>query len=185
MADVTTARPGLAGRDRVRAEGAAGTGYRTFPARLPVLLTAAGGVFVVLGALGASVRASALARVRTDPTEVRVLMGSDQASGWMLAGLGIALAVSGVAWTTRRAAPKVSAAVLVLLTGAVVVSRLLWFNERGAEWAAAAALNPNFIGFHAGLGWGAWCLLVGSILAAFGLLVGFLREIDLRKGIAG
>ncbi|MEX2558254.1 MAG: hypothetical protein WEB06_21800, partial [Actinomycetota bacterium] len=75
MADVTTAGPGLAGRERVRADQAAGTVYRTFPARLPAVLSLIAGTFGVLGALGAGVRVSAVATARDEPLQVGVIMG--------------------------------------------------------------------------------------------------------------
>jgi hypothetical protein len=189
VADITSATPGgnlgLAGRDRVRADSETGTGYRTFPSRIPVILTALGGGLVVLGSLGASVRASAIQRLNEDPQQVRVLMGHEGGIGWILAGLGLALMVLSFAWLGRRRVPKAMTMAVVIATGAIVASRLLHFNEVAAGWADAATSAPRFIGFHAGLGWGAWALLVGAILAGFGVLVGLLRELDVRKGFAG
>jgi len=189
VADITSARPvenlGLAGRDRVRADSETGTGYRTFPSRIPVILTALGGGLVVLGSLGASVRASAIQRLNEDPNQVRVLMGYDGGIGWVLAGLGLALVVLSFAWLGRRPLTKLLVVAAVVVTGAIVTTRLLHFNDVAAGWAGAAISAPRFIGFHAGLGWGAWSLLAGAILAGFGMLVGILRELDFRKGFAG
>ena len=185
MADITSARPGLAGRDRVRADSESGAGYRTFPSRLPVVLTALGGGLVLLGSLGASIRASAVEQLRVDPHQVRVLIGYRLGTGWVLAGLGLALTVLSIAWLRRGAILKLIAAGLSIATGALVVSRLLHFNDIAAGWADEALRAPSFIGFHAGLAWGSWSMLVGAILAAFGLLVGVLRELDVRKGFGG
>lgn len=188
MADVTTARPGpklgLGRRERVRAEGASGA-YRTFPARLPAMLTALAGGFLMLGSLGAAVRASAVLESRDDPKQVRVLMGFRQGVGWILFVLGLAMLVASLAWLGRRRTLKLGAFALAAVTGALVVTRLLAFDDRARAWAETARRTPRYIGFHAGFGWGAWLLLAGLILAAFGVLVGVLREIDLRKGIEG
>ena len=189
VADITTARPtdrpGLAGRERVRADSVSGTAYRTFPARLPVILSVLGGGLVALGSLGASVRASAIERTNTDPTTVRSLFGYKQGANWMLLILGLALAVVAFAWLSRStmlrlALVGVSAAVIAL-----TALRLASFNSIAADWATEARKAPDFIGFHAGLGWGAWTMLAGAILAGFGLLVGALRALDLRRGLAG
>jgi hypothetical protein len=189
VADITSASPsgnvGLAGRDRVRADNETGTRYRTFPSRLPVILTALGGGLILLGSLGASVRASAIQRLREDPHQVRVLMGFDERAGWVLAAFGIGLVVLSFAWLGRRATLKAAAALLTIATGLLVASRLIHFNDVAAEWADTALRAPRFIGFHAGLGWGSWSLLAGAILAGFGALVGVLRQLDLRKGFAG
>src|SRR5688572_17277952 len=72
VADVTTAGPKLAGRERVRADQAAGAEYRTFPARVPAVLSMIAGAFGALGALGAGVRASAVATARDEPRQVGV-----------------------------------------------------------------------------------------------------------------
>jgi hypothetical protein len=61
----------------------------------------------------------------------------------------------------------------------------MFFDDRTKAWGNAARSAPRYVGFHAGFGWGAWTLLVGAILAAFGVLVGVLRELDLRKGFEG
>jgi hypothetical protein len=185
VADITSARPGLAGRDRVRADNETGTGYRTFPSRVPVVLSALGGGLVLLGSLGASVRASAIQRLNEDPHQVRVLTGYKESIGLVLAGLGVALVVLSFAWLGRRLALKAIAGGAAIATGGIVAARLLHFNDVAAGWADAAKSAPRFIGFHAGLGWGAWSLLAGAILAAFGVLVGVLRELDVRKGFAG
>lgn len=184
MADVTTARPGLGRRDRVRAEGANET-YRTFPARLPTLLTALAGGFLMLGALGAAVRASGLVEAREDVKQVRVLMGFRQGLGWVVFVLGLAMIIASLAWLGRRRTLKLGAFALAAVVGALAVTRLLSFDDRARVWAEAARRTPRYVGFHAGFGWGAWLLLAGVILAGFGVLVGVLREIDLRKGIDG
>ena len=51
-----------------------------------------------------------------------------------------------------------------------------------AAIADAARSNPSFQVFNASFGWGAWLMVLGMVLVLLGLLVGLLREIDLRRG---
>lgn len=185
MADVTTSGPGLAGRARVREDQAAGAGYRTFPARLPAVLGMVAGSFGVLGALGTGVRASAVATAREEPQQVGVLMGYRSGIGWVLAVLAVLVGVSAIAWLGNRRTLKLGAAGIAVAFAVLSVLRLSFFDRRAAEWAEAAQRQPDFAGYHAGLGWGAWLLLAAGIVAGFALLVAALRALDLRKGIAG
>ncbi len=184
MADVTTAGPGLAGRERVRADQAAGTEYSTFPARVPAVLSLIAGAFGVLGALGAGVRASAVATARDEPRQVGVVMGHNDVTGWVLAVLAVLLGLSAIVWLGRRKVLKLGAAGIALAFGILAGVRLDFFDRRAAELAAAAQRQPDFAGYHAGLGWGAWLLLAAAIVAAFVLLVATLRSLDLRKGLS-
>jgi len=187
VADVTTASPAKLGtgrRERVRAEGASGT-YRTFPVRLPAMLTALAGGFIMLGSLGAAVRATAIVETNDDPHQVGAWLGYRQGMGWVLFVLGVALVAASLAWIGRRRTLKIAALALATVTTALIATRLIAFDDRARTWAAVARRTPRYVGFHAGFGWGAWLLLAGAILAGFGLLVGVLREIDLRKGIEG
>lgn len=188
MADVTTARPGprvgSTRRERVRADGASGT-YRTFPARLPAMLTALAGGFIMLGALGAAVRATAVVESSDDPRPVGAWLGYRQGMGWVLFVLGVALVAASLAWIGRRRMLRLGAFALAGVSIALIATRLLAFDDRARSMAAVASRTPRYVGFHAGFGWGAWLLLAGAILAGFGLLTGLLRELDLRKGIDG
>ena len=185
MADVTTAGPALAGRERVRADRTAGERYRTFPARLPAVLAAIAGGVGILGALGAGIRATAIETVQDDPEQVRVLMGHAQATGWILAVVALLLAVSALAWVGKRAVLRSAAAAITIAFIVLSALRLSGFERTAADWAQAALRSPDFAGYHAGLGWGAWMLLTAAVVASFALLVGALRVLDLRKGIDG
>lgn len=196
MAEVTTARRSFVRRKRVRAETGAeqagrarahapAEGYRTFPARLAPLLTLIGGGLVALGALEPGVRASGAIDTHEDPRQVGVLMGTSQAAGWVLAALGVALGVLAMVWLGRRLLMKLAASALVALIAGLTVGRLVSFERVSEDWASAASDTHRYVAYHAGLGWGAWFLLLGVIVAAFGVLVGVLREMDLRKGVAG
>jgi hypothetical protein len=182
VADVTTAGPGLAGRERVRADQAAGTEYRTFPARVPAVLSMIAGIFGALGALGAGVRASAVASLREEPHQVGVLMGSEDGTGWVLAVLAVLVALSAVAWAGRRKTLKLGAAGVAIVFAVLTGLRISFFDRRAAEWAGAALQKPDFAGYHAGLGWGAWLLLAAAVVAVLAILVAALRAFDLRKG---
>lgn len=185
MADVTTAGPGLAGRERVRADHTAGSAYRTFPARSAAVLCAIAAVLGLLGALGSAVRATAVETARDEPRQVDVLMGSDSAFGWVLAGLALLVGMAAVAWLGRRKALKVGAALATFAFVALSVARLAALDARAADWARAAQAQPDFAGYHAGFGWGAWLLATAAVFATFALLVAGLRALDLRKGLDG
>ena len=182
VADVTTAGPGLAGRERVRADQAAGAEYRTFPARVPAVLSLIAGAFGVLGALGAGVRASAVETARDEPRQVGVIMGHGDVTGWVLAALAVLVGVAALVWLGRRKVLKLGAAGVTLAFAILTGLRLASFDREAAELADAAQRRPDFAGYHAGLGWGAWLLLAAAIVAAFALLVAVLRSLDLRRG---
>ena len=183
MADVTTTGPGLAGRERVRAHDGEGAGYRTFSARVPALLGIVGGSFGVLGALGTGVRASAVRDVREDPQQVGVIMGYRSGAGWLLAILAVVVMGTALGWLGRRRLFRSIAAASAIAFVVLAAMRVSSLDRKGAELAAAARRAPDFVGFHAGLGWGAWMLLVALILAGFAALVGAMRALDLRKGL--
>ena len=58
-------------------------------------------------------------------------------------------------------------------------------DQDAAALAQQAREQIDFVAFHAGYGWGAWCMLTGAILALLGSTAGTLREMDVRKGIGG
>ena len=118
-----------------------------------------------------------------DPKTVRLLMGYNSKAGWIVAVLGVVLILASFAWLRRSIALKLAEVGLLVVTAALVAGRLRSFNDRAVIWADAAKRSPNFVGFHAGFGWGAWCMLTGAIVAGFGLLIGLLRELDVRKGL--
>ncbi|MGH2785416.1 MAG: hypothetical protein ACRDJ1_09140 [Actinomycetota bacterium] len=167
----------------MRADHAAG--YRTFPARLPAVLCAIAGVFGLLGALGAGVRASAVATPRDDAMQVRVLMGGDSGLGWLLAALALLVGVSAVAWIGRSKMLKLAAAGIAIAFIVLSAVRLVSFDDTAGAWARAALREPDFAGYHAGLGWGAWLLVTAALFTAFSVIVAALRALDLRKGMAG
>lgn len=185
VADVTTTGPGLADRERVREEHTAGVEYRTFPARLPAVLSIVAGALGVLGALGAGVRATAVETPRDEPLQVGVLMGYRSATGWILAALAALLGIGAFAWLGGRKLPKLAASAVAVAFAILTAARLSFFDRRAAEMAEVARQQPDFAGYHAGLGWGGWMLLAAAIAAGFAVIVGVLRSLDLRRGIPG
>jgi amino acid transporter len=143
------------------------------------------GAFGVLGALGSGVRATAIETAQDEPRQVGVLMGYRSATGWVLCVLALMLVLAAVAWLGRRRILKLGAGGVALAFVVLTVLRLSFFDRRAAEWADAARQQPDFAGYHAGLGWGAWLLLAAAIVAGFALIIGALRALDLRKGIPG
>ncbi|MGH2725505.1 MAG: hypothetical protein ACRDKS_00860, partial [Actinomycetota bacterium] len=158
-------------------------GYRTFPARFAALLSVVAGVFGVMGALGTGIRASAVATANDDPREVRALMGYRAGIGWLLAILAVLLVVASLAWLGRSKPLKLGAAGVSIAFAVLAAVRLSFFDRRAGDWADAALQEPNFVGYHAGLGWGAWLLLAAAVVGALAVLVGALRALDLRKGM--
>ncbi|MEX2556780.1 MAG: hypothetical protein WEB06_14280, partial [Actinomycetota bacterium] len=138
----------------------------------------------VLGALGAGVRACAGATARDEPLQVGVIMGHNDVTGWVLAVLAVLLGLSAIVWLGRRKVLKLGAAGVAIAFGILSGIRIDFFDRRAAELATAAQRQPDFAGYHAGLGWGAWMLLAAAIVAALVLLVAALRSLDLRKGLS-
>lgn len=139
----------------------------------------------MLGALGAGVRASAVATTQDDPEQVGVLMGHASAFGWILAGLALLVGVAAVVWVRGGTVLKLGATAATIAFVVLTGVRLAALDARASEWAQAALRDPDFAGYHAGFGWGAWVLLTAAVFATFALLVALLRAIDLRKGLPG
>ena len=166
-------------RTRSRNEAA----ERGVPQRLAPALTGAGGLLVALGAVGIWVRATTLPTGSSIPEEVAVVSGGSAAGGWMLFGIGLVTMASAGAWLSREARIRALAAGLSVVAIASASIRLVLIDRRAAAMAEEAAGRSGIDAFHAGYGWGAWLLLVGTVLLVLGLLAGGLRELDLRRGL--
>lgn len=159
-------------------------GYTTFSAKSVASLTVLGGALTALGALGAWVRATQTVVEGFAPEEVEVVTGTADplAFGWALAAIAVATAVSSMAWFAPTLLPKAT----VLVGSAGVIGLVAWhldrLDERAAAMVAEAQASPQFLEYHAGFAWGAWLSLFGAIALALGLVVGGLRELDLRRG---
>lgn len=161
------------------------TEYKTFSRKLAPSLNVLGGALAIAGGLGVWVRATELAQEGLAPAEVVVRMGYGHIRGPVIAAVAGILVLTSVAWLLRfrilKLLPLLSSIALAVLVG----WQLPQIDGEAAALASQARENIDFVAFHAGYGWGAWCMLAGAILAVLGSLAGLLRELDVRKGIPG
>jgi hypothetical protein len=154
--------------------------YRTFPRKLPLALTGLGGALVVLGGIGTWVRATTAATEGIAPQEVDVVSGFSQGGGQALIFLGIVAVAAAFGWLSRDGGPRAFPIVATVVVIGIGVWQLAEADSLAARMAADAGADPAFTTYHAAFGWGAWLLLAGLVVLFLGLLVGVLREIDLR-----
>ena len=176
----------LARRRAARAESAvvAPVGYRTFSPKLAPGLVAGGGLLSVAGALGAWIRTSRVVSESLPEEQVGVVMGHAADWGRLIAVVSGLAAISALAWLTRKFLLKVVSIVLSVATIVLAAIRLPVINDQAAALADEARTGEiDFISFHAGFGWGAWCLIVGAVALFLGISTGLLRELDVRRGI--
>ena len=182
--------PGRLGRllSRNKSDAAAKpvpAGYKSFSNKLAPGLIAAGGLLSVIGALGAWIRTSQVVAEGLQEEQVGAVMGHEADWGRLMAVVAGIATVSAAVWLFRNLLLKlVSVAVSI---GVIVLTsiRLPVIDEHAAGLAFQARTGEiDFISFHAGFGWGAWCLVVGAIVLVLGISVGVLRELDVRRGIA-
>lgn len=155
--------------------------YRTFPKRLPLALTGIGGALAVLGGIGTWVRATTITTDALAPQEVDVVSGYSQGGGQALIVLGLVAAAAAFGWLSRDGGPRAFPIVASLTVIGVGAWQLAKTDSLAASMAEAAGADPSFAAYHASFGWGAWLLLLGIVVLFLGLLVGTLREIDLRR----
>ncbi len=163
--------------------------YRTFSPKIAPALSAAGGILAVLGGLGAWVRATQVETEGLDAELVTLTMGYDDPEGLTLATLGAILVVASLLWIRRRPifnlipAPVLKVVPLLLSLGIIVLAawQLPEIDQEARELAAQAIEQLGFVSYHAGFGWGAWCMLVAALTVFLGSAVGILRELDLRR----
>ena len=160
------------------------SGYQPFSNKLAPGLIALGGVFSIIGALGAWIRTSRVVAEGLPEEQVRAVMGYEADWGRLMAAVaGVAL-VSAIVWARRNLLLKLASAGICIATIVLTILRLPVINDQAAGLAFQARTGDiEFISFHAGFGWGAWCLVLGAVALFLGLSAGFLREIDVRKGI--
>ena len=154
--------------------------YRTFPRKLPLALTGIGGALVALGGIGTWVRATTVTTGGLAPQEVDVVPGYSQGGGQALIFLGVVAAVAAFGWLSRDGGPRAFPIVATAVAIGIGVWQLAAADSLAARMATDAGTDPAFTTYHAAFGWGAWLLLLGLVVLFLGLLVGVLREIDLR-----
>jgi len=179
---------------RVRVEGSAATptadedataptAYRTFSRKLAPGLTAVGGALALAGGLGTWVRATRLVTENVPPEQTAITMGYEDWPGIAIAVLGGLALLSSLTWLMSLLVVKVLPVGYSIAITALVAWQLPLIDDDAAALAANAQEELNFITFHAGYGWGVWCMLAGAIALLLGTTAGILREIDVRRGI--
>ncbi len=159
------------------------TAYRTFSRKLAPGLTAIGGALVSAGALGTWVRATKLVTEGITPEQAAVTMGYEDWPGIALAILGGLALLASVTWLMSLLIVKTLPVAYSIAIAALLVWQMPLIDDRAAALAANAQEELDFITFHAGYGWGVWCMLAGAIALLLGTTAGILREIDVRRGI--
>lgn len=166
--------------------------YRTFSPKVAPGLTAAGGALAILGGLGQWVRATRVVTEGLQPELVDFSMGYDDAEGVTMAVFGGIAMLTSFFWLRRRpvfkVVPSIAIKLIPVLVSLAIVGLAVWelpLIDRSAQGLAQQAIDrADFVSFHAGLGWGAWCLIVAAVLLFLGTFVGILREFDLKRGTA-
>ena len=159
------------------------TGYKTFSNKLAPGLIALGGALSVLGALGAWIRTSQVVAEGLAEEQLRAVMGHEADWGRLMAGVAGAAFLSSIVWLRRHLLLKLLSIALSIAVIVLTAMRLPVIDDQAAGLAYQARTGEiEFISFHAGFGWGAWCLVVGAVALFLGISAGILRELDVRKG---
>lgn len=157
-------------------------GYQPFSKKLAPGLIALGGALAVAGALGAWIRTSQVVADGLPEEQVRAVMGHEADWGRLIAVVAAIAMLSSVVWLTRNVWLKLISAVFIVGAIVLAVIRLPVINDHAAGLAYQARTGEiDFVSFHAGFGWGAWCLIVGAVALFLGLSAGILRELDVRR----
>jgi hypothetical protein len=154
--------------------------YRTFPRALAPTLTATGGALAALAGAGTWIRATSLAARGGVPETVTAVAGHAEPAGRAVIALGIITIVGALAWLASDPPLRTLPVLASLAVIGVAASQLVILDGRTARMVEEAGRDPAFLTFHAAFGWGAWMLLLASVVLFLGGLVGGLREADLR-----
>lgn len=187
-------RPGkfkglLARRRKTRDETAAKPvppDYKTFSRKLAPNLIALSGTLSVAGGLGVWIRTSEVATEGLPEEQVGAVMGHTSDWGRVIALVAAVATISSIVWLWRNIWLKVASVVACGAVIALAAWRLPIINDQAASLAFQARTGTiDFVSFHAGFGWGAWLLIIGSVGLFLGVSAGILRELDIRRGIDG
>jgi hypothetical protein len=181
----STAPPETGADAPAATESARPTAYRTFSRKLAPSLTALGSLLAIAGGVGVWVRATEVTTEGLAPTQVATIMGYESWPGVAIAVLGGLAFLGSVAWLLNLLLLKALPVLYSIGIAALVAWQLPQIDRDAAALAEAARDNIDFVAFHAGYGWGAWCMLGGAVLVVLGSIAGILREIDVRRGIPG
>ena len=161
------------------------TAYKTFSPKLAPSLNLVGGALAVAGGLGVWLRATELSSEGLAPTEVTMTMGYESWPGMAIAAAGAVTLLGAVAWVLKYLLPKLIPVLSSLAIAVLVAWQLPVIDQEAVALVEQAREEIDFVAFHAGYGWGAWCMLAGALLAVLGSAAGVLRELDVRRGIPG
>lgn len=159
------------------------TAYRTFSRKLAPGLTAAGGALALAGGLGTWVRATTLVTEGIPAEQTAITMGYEDWPGVAIAILGGLALLASVTWLMSLLIVKVLPIAYSIAIAALVIWQMPLIDDKAAALAADAQNELDFITFHAGYGWGVWCMLAGAVALLLGTTAGILREIDVRRGV--
>lgn len=159
------------------------TQYQTVSRQLAPSLNALGGALAIAGGLGVWVRATELTTEGLAPSVVATTWGHEGWPGIVIAALGALTALGAITWLLRFLLLKLIPVVASIALGVLVAWQLPLIDRDAAALAEQARAQIDFVAFHAGYGWGAWCMLAGAVVAVLGTGAGVLREIDVRRGI--
>jgi hypothetical protein len=163
--------------------------YKTFSPKVAPGLTALGGILAIAGGLGAWVRAVQIETEGLAPEEVEVVMGYNDPEGLTIAVFGAVAVLTSFFWLRRRplfnSIPAFFLKVIPILASFGVVGLVAWqlplIDQQASAMAEEAVDRLGFASFHAGLGWGAWTMVVAASALFIATITGILREIDLRR----
>jgi hypothetical protein len=161
------------------------TQYRTISRKLAPSLNVLGGTLAIAGGLGVWVRATELTAEGLVPAEVATTWGYEDWPGLAIAALGVLTAIGALTWLMRFLLPKLLPVAYSIALAVLVGWQLPLVDREAAALAEQARSQVDFVAFHAGYGWGAWCMLAGAVVAVLGSVAGALREFDVRRGIPG
>jgi hypothetical protein len=164
--------------------------YKTFSPKIAPALTALGGILAIAGGLGAWVRAVQIETEGLVAEEVEVVMGYNDPEGLTIAVFGAVALLTSFFWLRRRPVwfktiPAFVIKLIPILASLGVVGLVAWqlplIDRQASAMAQEAVERLGFASFHAGLGWGAWTLVVAASALLLATIIGILREIDLRR----
>lgn len=164
-------------------DSTAPTAYRTFSRKLAPGLTAVGGALVLVGGLGTWVRATRLVTEGIPPEQAAITMGYEDWPGIAIAILGGLALLASLTWLMSLLVVKLLPVAYSIAIAVLVAWQMPLIDDKAAALAADAQNQLDFITFHAGYGWGVWCMLAGAVALILGTTAGVLREIDVRRGI--
>jgi hypothetical protein len=141
----------------------------------------AGAALVAVGGLGTWIRATTTPVGTTTPLQVATVVGRSESGGWVLLAVGAVTLAAAFAWRSRAARVRAIAPGVSVIAVILASVRLGLIDGRSARMAQEAATGGSIDVYHVGFGWGAWLLLVGTVLLMLSLLAGVLRELDLRR----